>query len=92
MDVACRICHYDAELYHDLSWVYISEKYFGEEEAQEQTTQERTEELLRIYNDIVRHCNELSEVMERDDSGAVVYSGGVDSRGNAVDMRIKPSM
>ena len=26
MDVACRICHYDAELYHDLSWVYI----FGE--------------------------------------------------------------
>ena len=26
MDVACRICHYDAGLYHDLSWVYI----FGE--------------------------------------------------------------
>ena len=76
MDVACRICHYDAE-------------YFGEEEAQEQTTQERTEELLRIYNDIVRHCNELSEVMERDDSGAVVYWGGVDSRGNAVDMEDK---
>ena len=67
----------------------FSEKYFGEEEAQEQTTQERTEELLRIYNDIVRHCNELSEVMERDDSGAVVYSGGVDSRGNAVDMEDK---
>ena len=30
-----------------------------------------------------------SEVMERDDSGAVVYSGGVDSRGNAVDMEDK---
>lgn len=26
LDVACRICHYDAKLYHDLSWVYI----FGE--------------------------------------------------------------
>ena len=57
-------------IYHGSTF---SEKYFGEEEAQEQTTQERTEELLRIYNDIVRHCNELSEVMERDDSGAVVY-------------------
>ena len=73
-------------IYHGSTF---SEKYFGEEEAQEQTTQERTEELLRIYNDIVRHCNELSEVMERDDSGAVVYSGGVDSRGNAVDMEDK---
>ena len=73
-------------IYHGSTF---SEKYFGEEEAQEQTTQERTEELLRIYNDIVRHCNELSEVMERDDSGAVVYWGGVDSRGNAVDMEDK---
>ena len=73
-------------IYHGSTF---SEKYFGEEEAQEQTTQERTEELLRIYNDVVRHCNELSEVMERDDSGAVVYSGGVDSRGNAVDMEDK---
>lgn len=26
LDVACRIFHYDAKLYHDLSWVYI----FGE--------------------------------------------------------------
>lgn len=73
-------------IYHGSTF---SEKYFGEEEAQEQTTQERTEELLRIYNDIVRHCNELSEVMERDDSGAVVYSGGVDSKGNVVDMEDK---
>ena len=35
------------------------------------------------------HCNELSLVMERDDNGAVVYSGGVDSRGNVVDMEDK---
>ena len=46
-------------IYHGSTF---SEKYFGEEEAQEQTTQERTEELLRIYNDIVRHFNELSEI------------------------------
>ena len=43
-------------IYHGSTF---SEKYFGEEEAQEQTTQERTEELLRIYNDIVSHCNAL---------------------------------
>ena len=73
-------------IYHGSTF---SEKYFGEEEAQEQTTQERTEELLRIYNDIVSHCNALSMEMERDNSGAVVYSGGVDSRGNAVDMEDK---
>ena len=74
-------------IYHGSTF---SEKYFGEEKgAGEQTQQERTEELLRIYNDIVAHCNALSEEMERDDSGAVVYSGGVDSRGNAVDMEDK---
>ena len=28
LDVACRICHYDAELYHDLSRVYIFRKIF----------------------------------------------------------------
>ncbi len=71
-------------IYHGSTF---SEKYFGEEEGQQDVTlQERTEELLRIYNDIVSHCNALSMEMERDESGAVVYSGGVDSRGNAVDM------
>ena len=71
-------------IYHGSTF---SEKYFGEEEGQQDVTlQERTEELLRIYNDIVSHCNALSMEMERDDSGAVVYSGGVDSKGNAVDM------
>ena len=74
-------------IYHESTF---SEKYFGEDEgASGQTTQERTGELLRIYNDIVWHCNELSEIMERDGSGAVVYSGGVDSRGNVVDMEDK---
>ena len=74
-------------IYHGSTF---SEKYFGAEEgAGEQTQQERTEELLRIYNDIVAHCNALSEEMERDADGAVVYSGGVDSRGKAVDMEDK---
>lgn len=74
-------------IYHGSAF---SEKYFGEEEgAGEQTQQERTEELLRIYNDIVAHCNALSKEMERDDSGTVVYSGGVDSRGKTVDMEDK---
>ena len=71
-------------IYHGSTF---SEKYFGEEEGQQDVTlQERTEELLRIYNDIVSHCNALCMEMERDDSGAVVYSEGVDSKGNAVDM------
>ena len=71
-------------IYHGSTF---SEKYFGEEEGQQDVTlQERTEELLRIYNDIASHCNALCMEMERDDSGAVVYSGGVDSKGNAVDM------
>ena len=74
-------------IYHGSTF---SEKYFGEEEGQQDVTlQERTEELLRIYNDIVSHCNALSMEMKRDESGAVVYPGGVDSRGNAVDMEGK---
>ena len=44
-------------IYHGSTF---SEKYFGEEEGQQDVTlQERTEELLRIYNDIVSHCNAL---------------------------------
>lgn len=87
LGAAIRVCDHDFELYDDLSWFYLSEKYFGEEEGQQDVTlQERTEELLRIYNDIVSHCNALSMEIERDDSGAVVYSGGLDSKGNAVDM------
>lgn len=74
-------------IYHGSTF---SEKYFGGEEGSgKQTQQERTEELLRIYNDIVAHCNALSKEMERDDSGTVVYSGGVDSRGKTVDMEDK---
>ena len=74
-------------IYHGSTF---SEKCFGEEEGQQNVTlQERTEELLRIYNDIVSHCNALSMEMKRDESGAVVYPGGVDSRGNAVDMEGK---
>ena len=74
-------------IYHGSTF---SEKYFGEDESAENaTTQERTEELLRIYNDIVSHCNTLSGQMERDETGAVVYSGGVDSTGKAVDMEDK---
>ena len=74
-------------IYHGSTF---SEKYFGAyEEQQDLTVQERTEKLLRIYNDIVWHCNELSRVMERDVDGAVVYPGGVDARGNFVDMEDK---
>ena len=74
-------------IYHGSTF---SEKYFdGEEGWPEQTLEERTEELLQIYNDIVAHCNILSAEMERDESGAVVYSGGVDSSGRVVDMEDK---
>lgn len=74
-------------IYHGSTF---SEKYFGAYEGQQDlTVQERTEKLLRIYNDIVGHCNELSGIMERDADGAVVYSGGVDARGKVVDMEDK---
>ena len=74
-------------IYHGSTF---SEKYFGKEEGQRDlSAQERTEELLRIYNDIVSHCNTLSLTMERDDTGAVVYRGGVDKNGKTVDMEDK---
>lgn len=79
-------------IYHGSTF---SEKYFGENEeqqdpdVQEHSAQERTEKLLQIYNDIVSHCNELSAVVERDSTGAVVYRGGVNSRGDFVDMEDK---
>ena len=74
-------------IYHGSTF---SEKYFGEnEEQQDPDVQERTEKLLQIYNDIVSHCNELSAVVERDSTGAVVYRGGVNSRGDLVDMEDK---
>ena len=74
-------------IYHGSNF---SEKYFESDQGQQNLTlEQRTEELLRIYNDIAEHCNELSEVMERDADGVVVYAGGVDSNGKAVDMEDK---
>lgn len=74
-------------IYHGSTF---SEKYFEEAgDGQELTVQERTEELLEIYNDIVLHCNELSAIMERNAEGAVVYRSGANGNGNSLDMEGK---
>ena len=55
-------------LYHASSF---SEKYFGE------NTEEQTpEQLITVYNLVAENCNRLSEVMQRDDTGRIVYPGG----------------
>lgn len=55
-------------LYHASSF---SEKYFGE------NTEEQTpEQLITVYNLVAENCNRLSEAMQRDASGRIVYPGG----------------
>lgn len=68
-------------LYHASGF---SQKYF-------QTTQEdyTLEELIVLYNHVVTRCNSLSQQMERDLEGAVVYSGSVNKDGKNVDMEDK---
>lgn len=54
-------------LYHASTF---SEKYFGKEK--EVCTYE---ELLAVRNYVVKKCNELSQQMERDEAGRVLYKG-----------------
>lgn len=85
-----RICRFAKGYYRFFSWVLLcvclimtlncfilyhassfSEKYFGE------NTEEQTpEQLITVYNLVAENCNRLSEAMQRDDTGRIVYPGG----------------
>lgn len=54
-------------LYHASSF---SERYFGKDEG-EYTPRE----LITMYNMVAEECNRLAEIMERDETGMVVYTG-----------------
>ncbi len=47
------------------------------------------ENLIYLYNDMVRECNELCDIMERDERGRIIYSGSVLHDGTACDMQDK---
>ena len=54
-------------LYHASTF---SEHYFGEDDGEYTAT-----ELLMMYNKVAAECNRLAEVMERDETGMVIYTG-----------------
>ncbi len=54
-------------LYHASTF---SEHYFGENKGEYDLT-----ELIAVYNIVVEQCNYLATVMERDESGRVIYTG-----------------
>lgn len=54
-------------LYHASTF---SQQYFGEDPGDYDLT-----ELIAVYNLVAEQCNQLAEVMERDESGRVVYAG-----------------
>lgn len=54
-------------LYHASTF---SEHYFGEDDEEYDLT-----ELIAVYNIVAEQCNYLATVMERDESGRVVYTG-----------------
>lgn len=67
-------------LYHASTF---SEKYFGVD-----TKEYTIEDVLRIYNHVVEQCNELSQMVERDTEGVILYTGK-NQAGEPVDMEDK---
>lgn len=65
-------------LYHASTF---SEQYFGEDDNEYEL-----EELVAIYNMVAKQCNRLSQAMERDESGMVLYSGSIGKDGTLLDM------
>lgn len=53
-------------LYHASAF---SQRYFGEEDGEYTPV-----ELVAMYNMVAEECNRLAEVMERDESGMVIYT------------------
>ena len=54
-------------LYHASTF---SQHYFGEDNGEYELT-----ELIAVYNIVAEKCNDLAKVMERDESGSVIYTG-----------------
>lgn len=54
-------------LYHASTF---SEHYFGEDDGEYDLT-----ELIAVYNTVAEKCNYLATVMDRDESGRVIYTG-----------------
>lgn len=59
-------------LYHASSF---SEKYFGSMEGYEKNKQYTVEELRTLRNFVVEKCNSLSQQMNRDEEGEILYDG-----------------
>ncbi|MCR2047188.1 DUF3810 domain-containing protein [Acetatifactor muris] len=65
-------------LYHASTF---SEHYFGED-----TEAYTLVELIEIYNMVAEQCNHFARVMERDESGMVLYRGSAGADGETLDM------
>lgn len=64
-------------LYHASTF---TEKYFNAEEAEYELA-----DVMRLRNEIVMKCNELSRQMDRDEDGRIVYPGSALSNGKISD-------
>lgn len=65
-------------LYHASTF---SEHYFGSDDGEYSLV-----ELIEVYNLVAKQCSRLAKVMERDESGMVLYSGSVGANGEILDM------
>ena len=65
-------------LYHASTF---SQHYFGEDEGEY-----TLEELIAVYNMVATRCNELADSMERDETGMVLYKGGLEKKAALEDM------
>ena len=65
-------------LYHASTF---SRQYFGQDD-----NEYTLEELIEVYNMVAEQCNSLSRVMERDESGMVLYRGSIGRDGALLDM------
>jgi len=68
-------------LYHASTF---SEHYYGEDDGEYSLV-----DLIEIYNMAAEECNRLALLMERDESGMVLYPGSVGRDGGALDMADK---
>lgn len=72
-------------LYHASTF---SERYFGDD-GSKNDTEYTLEELMGVYNMVAGQCLELSEIIDRDESGRAVYSGSIGTDGKQLDMADK---
>jgi hypothetical protein len=62
-------------LYHASTF---SETYFGEDDREYSLA-----ELIPVYNEVARNCNELAKQMQRDENGIILYPGSTGEMANA---------